>query len=163
MLSINVAESIQRYHFEPSFEMLVEIISTCPDELWGNGKQNHHPIWQHIYHALAGSWIWFRPAGRPFQEPPLGEGIAELKVYPQQNQTKQQVLAFAVEAKARAVAFFAMAKEGQNLTAAYSFYDKISNLDVIMMQIRHIQHHVGYCNSILAEHNAAVPWKEVLE
>jgi len=38
-------------------------------------------------------------------------------------------------------------------------YIKISNMDVILMQIRHLQYHVGHCNSILRERGAeAVDW-----
>ena len=71
-------------------------------------------------------------------------------------------MAFAAETKSRADAFFTLAMEGENLMAPFSFYDKVTNLDIIMMQIRHIQHHVGYCNHILGEHNGAVPWKDAL-
>jgi hypothetical protein len=39
--------------------------------------------------------------------------------------------------------------------------DKISNMDVLLMQIRHIQYHVGHCNSILRDRGyRAVDWIE---
>lgn len=38
-------------------------------------------------------------------------------------------------------------------------YDKLKNLDIIFMQIRHIQYHVSHCNSILRENDReAVDW-----
>jgi len=146
-------------NFEPCFEMLTDIIKQCPEELWAASNE-HSPVWQNIFHTLAGTWIWFRPAGQPFQEPPLGKEIAELEIVPHQAMTKQEVLDFAGEAKARADLFFGIAADEDSLIAPYSFYSKLTNLDVIMGQIRHIQHHVGYCNKILGEMGVSVPWKD---
>ncbi len=55
-------------------------------------------------------------------------------------------------------AFFAD-KDDEWLGNNSIIYHKIKNLDVIFMQIRHIQYHVGHCNSILRENNReAVEW-----
>lgn len=153
----NVAQAMWDKHFEPCFAMLNDIIMTCPDHLWTQPIRGHAPIWQQVCHALAGTWVWFRPAGKPFQEPPMGEAVAEMQVIPDYSMTKEDVLGFAVEAKARAEAFLAMA--GETLMAPYSFCEKVTNLDIIMDQIRHLQHHVGYCNCILGENGCAAPWQ----
>jgi len=158
-MSGNIVEDINERHFTPCFEMLTQIISSCPDDLW-EGRGDELPIWQIICHALAGSWVWFRPTDQPFQEPPMGEAVAELKVTPQEPMTRQEVSNFAAEAMARAQAFFSLAEEAGPLSP-YSFYPKLTNLDVIIDQVRHIQHHVGYCNKILGERGAAIMWQGV--
>lgn len=151
-----IAESLKS-HYQSSFAMLTEIIDSCPEDLWSQSVRGHSPIWQNICHALAGSWVWFRPAGQPFQEPPMGEEVAELKIIPDYTMSKEDVLEFAKEAQSRAEAFIALNQDA--LTAPFSFYPKLNNLDIIIDQIRHIQHHVGYCNSIMGEKGAAVSWK----
>lgn len=144
-------------HFDLSFSMLMEVIRVCPQALWQE-RGGRAPIWQIVYHALAGAWVWFRPAGQPFQEPPVGGDVAELQVIPEQALSKEEVEAFAAQAKARADAFIAGVSQEGSLLAPYSFYDKLTNLDVLIEQIRHIQHHVGYCNAILGEVGSAAPW-----
>lgn len=38
-------------------------------------------------------------------------------------------------------------------------FEEITKLDVILMQVRHVQHHIGYCNGILnSNHVEAVKW-----
>jgi hypothetical protein len=152
----DIASAINR-HFQASFAMLMEVVKVCPQALWQE-RGGRAPIWQIVYHTLAGAWVWFRPAGQPFQEPPVGGDVAELKVVPERTLSKEEVETFASAAKARADAFIAGVSQEGNLLAPYSFYDKFTNMDVILDQIRHIQHHVGYCNAILGEVDSAVPW-----
>ena len=138
--------------------MLTDVIESCPDDLWERGEDGH-PIWQIVYHTLAGTWVLMRPVGEPFQEPPQGEEVAELKTIPQYALSKDQVIEFAAEAKNRAESFIAVIGKG-DLQAPLWHYDKYTNLDIILGQIRHIQHHVGYCNRILGERGIAVSWRE---
>lgn len=52
-------------------------------------------------------------------------------------------------------------KEDSWLLEPNVLYEKITNLDVINMQIRHIMYHVGYCNCILHEEGISlVKWKD---
>ena len=146
---------IKERHFDPCLEMLIQAIAVCPDELWV--KTDHgHSIWQIVYHTLAGTWVWLRPVGTEFREPGLGEKIAELKEKPREALSKEQTLAFARETMERSNAFFA-AVDGK---VTGPFWCKITNLDIILSQIRHIQHHIGYINKILSVHGVTVPWNE---
>ena len=43
-------------------------------------------------------------------------------------------------------------------------YDKITNMDIVLMLMRHIQYHTGHCDSILREDGfEAVEWLDYLE
>ena len=43
---------------------------------------------------------------------------------------------------------------------SHNFYDKISNFDVVIMQIRHVQNHIGHCNELLIQNNIEpVHWR----
>ncbi|MTI96301.1 MAG: hypothetical protein FH749_12630 [Firmicutes bacterium] len=88
---MNEIRLIQKHHYVPCLDMLIRIVELCPDQLWDEKSQGPPP-WQIIYHTLAGSWVWFRPMGSPFQEPRLGEAVAELKTIPADCLTKEEVL-----------------------------------------------------------------------
>jgi hypothetical protein len=150
---------IKRCHVGPCFEMLDKVVESCPDELWLAGDGSSMPVWQIVYHTCAGAWVWFRPAGEPFTEPPMGGAVAELETPAERGLSKAEVRAFAAEAKRRAERFLAAAGCDW-ITAPYSHYSKMSNLDVVIGQVRHLQHHIGYCNRILSAHGVAVPWQE---
>lgn len=50
-------------------------------------------------------------------------------------------------------------KDDGYLKSASTIYEKISNIDIVLMQVRHIQYHVGHRNSILRDKNReAVDW-----
>ena len=45
-----------------------------------------------------------------------------------------------------------------------SIYNKLTKTDVLLMHIRHIQHHVGFCNSILRANDLKpVKWSGYFE
>lgn len=154
---MDVIRLIQNRHYVPSLEMLTRIVELCPDDLWDDKSQGP-PLWQIVYHTLAGSWVWFRPVGSPFQEPPLGEEIAELKTVPAECLSKEEVLLFAEEVRERADSFFAAV--GGKLTEPCWFINKVTNMDIVLCQVRHIQHHVGYLNRLMSEVGIPVPWQE---
>ncbi|MDO8686502.1 MAG: DinB family protein, partial [Clostridiales bacterium] len=112
-----------------------------------------------ILHTLTGSNFWMRQPGSGFSEP-----FADRKVYPELdnepegNVTRDEMIQYKDTVKVLCESFF----EGKNdewLVEPSGIYDKISNLDVVFMQILHIQYHVGHCNSILRERGLkAVDW-----
>lgn len=45
------------------------------------------------------------------------------------------------------------------LAEASVIYDKISNMDIVFMLVRHMQYHTGHCDSILRENGfEAAEW-----
>ncbi len=54
---------------------------------------------------------------------------------------------------------FIMKREEESMFALHGVYGKLTNFDIIMMTIRHIQHHIGYCNSTLRQQGAkTIDW-----
>lgn len=144
--------------FDLSFSMLEQMIEKCPDDLW-NEKKGGFVFWQQLLHAFTGINFWLRTKNEEFIEP-----FADKKVYPEldnapENQlTRSDIKEYKNFVKEIIEAFFGD-KDDIWLVDSSILYDKITNLDVIFMQIRHIQYHVGHCNSILRENNReAVDW-----
>lgn len=157
MKSNNVLKTTKT-HFDLSFSMLEEMIEKCPDDLW-NAKKGGFVFWQQLLHAFTGINFWLRMNNDEFIEP-----FADKKVYPELDQdpenqlTKEDLTEYKNAVKEISKVFFAD-KDDEWLEDNSIIYDKIKNLDVILMQIRHLQYHVGHCNSILRENNReAVEW-----
>jgi len=145
-------------HFDLSFAMLEKMIDQCPNDLW-NEKKGGFIFWQQLLHAFTGVNFWLRENNTKFIEP-----FSDKKVYPELdndpevNLTKDDLSDYKNKIKAICESFF-QDKDDNWLNSNSIIYDKIKNLDIIFMQIRHMQYHVGHCNSILREnHREAVDW-----
>ena len=146
-MSTKILDSTKR-HFDLSFEMLERMISQCPDEIW-NEKHGGFVFWQQLLHAFCGINFWMRQKKEAFVEPFEGRRLyPELDQEPEDEINKEELIRYKEEVKVICQSFF----EGKNdewLGQASVIYSKISNIDIVFMQIRHIQYHVGHCNSIL--------------
>jgi uncharacterized damage-inducible protein DinB len=147
-----------RTHFNMSFDMLENMIDKCPDSLWDK-KRGGFIFWQQILHALTGVNFWMRLANDRFTEPFIGKVLyPELDGEPEDSLTKEELKAYAREVRSLCDAFFD--KKNDAWFAEKSvLYDKITNMDIVLMLMRHIQYHTGHCDSILREDGfEAVEW-----
>jgi uncharacterized damage-inducible protein DinB len=147
-----------RTHFNLSLEMLEKMISQCPDELWKE-KRAGYVFWQQILHALTGADFWMRQSNEQFVEPFTGKKVyPELEQDPEDQLSKENLIKYAGEVQALSLLFFE-GKDDAWLNSGSTVYNKITNMDVVFMQIRHILYHVGHCDSILRESGyKAVEW-----
>lgn len=155
----NLIRTIKTQFFLP-FSMLENLIAECPDEVW-NIKAGGFVFWQQIIHTLAGVNFWMRGPESNFTEP-----FSERKIYPELdnepvgNVTREEMLEYKEQVKNLCIEFFEK-KDDEWLLDNSHIYDKISNMDVVIGQMRHIQYHIGHCNSILRERGLkAVDWIE---
>lgn len=133
---------------KPSFRMLANIIEVCPKSLWAQ-KNIDPPIWQQIYHVLYGIDYWFSESKESFKQPAfeaevnpvLGE---ESKGFIEQS----EMIDYLKYIEEKSVNFISNL-ETEVVSGPSSMYPKWTNLDVIMEQIRHFQHHIGYLNRVL--------------
>ena len=142
---------ILKRHFDPSFEMLERLMDACPDGVWLN-------IWQQVYHTLFGIEFWFRLESRDVQPPDWGKNVSpELDCQSDDYLTKDELRDYARKMREQAEAFFQANRS--RLLEPNVVYGQITNCDVVMMQVRHFQYHVGDCNSILGSQGVkAVEW-----
>lgn len=137
-----------------SFAMLENLIEQCPDEVW-DIKAGGFVFWQQLLHALTGTDFWMRQPEGGFSEP-----FSDRKVYPELDHvpegriTKDEMIELKNTVKTLCEGFFEGRDDGW-ITQPSWIYDKISNLDVVFGQIRHIQYHVGHCDGILRERGLA--------
>jgi len=149
---------VLRRHLEPSLTMLEHIIERCPPDLWVATVEGV-PFWQQVMHALTGVQFWFREPAEEFQPPDLGQGpVPDIGEEAGFVLTKEQVQAYLGQIQERVEGYFGQLDDPKLLKAS-SLYDRCTYTDIVLMQIRHIQYHVGNCNAILGDHGVeAVPW-----
>lgn len=136
--------------FFKCFAMLENLMEQCPQDIWGI-KAGGFVFWQQILHTLTGTSFWMRMNGGLFSEPFQDrKTYPELDHQPEDSVSKAEMIEFKDTVKELCEEFFD-GKHDEWLILPSSIYDKLSNIDVIFMQIRHIQYHVGHCDSILRE------------
>ena len=133
-----------------SFETVENLINITPDNIW-NKKSGGFVFWQQIVHCITGSLFWLRTEKKEFQEPyPKLNIYPELEKEPENNLSKEQVKELLNEVKELGCQLFNNLDD-KKLTELSFVYNKTTNLHVILGQIRHLQYHVGHCDSILRE------------
>lgn len=147
-------------HFWYSIEMLGEAVSKCPFHVWERTKDGH-PYWQIVLHILTGLHYWTRNAGEPFDYPFSNRRVyPELDALPADTVTPDEMQSYFQTVKAKVEDFLAHLSDEQ-LNDISDLNPEYTNLDLLLCQIRHIQHHLGACNTILKENGAAaIGWRD---
>lgn len=122
------------------------------DEKTYSMKLSGRYVWQQALHALMGSYFWFRLENSKFVEPFKDQGYeAEFENEPKNQMKKNDLLMFLEDVKARALAFFS--HEDAWFFETNNIYPKMNNLEVVLMQTRHMMYHVGYISASLMQGN----------
>ena len=142
--------------FYPSLETVKGLIDRCPDELWL--KNVGRPYWQHIYHALVGPDFWFRM--EEFRLYSFKKDVTpDLTVKSKDSLTREEMGQYYRIVKEKCDRFF-NSMNTQKLFLESYISKEHTNTDLVLSQIRHIQHHVGFCNCLLRQHDfEAVEWR----
>ena len=149
--------SVLRRHFDSCIAMLDEVAARCPESLWAEADRGA-PIWQHLYHTLTGVEFWFRE-GEEFVPLAFGKAVSpDLDKQTQECLTKDELREYRGRIQEMCARFFATMDARHPLEES-RITEVFTKTDLVLMQIRHVQHHVGYCNSILRAHGIeGAPW-----
>jgi len=155
---VDIVSVLQR-HFDACMEMLAGVIDRCPESLWAEAE-NGSPIWQHIYHTLVGPHFWFRETQDEgfvyltFDKevsPDLGKQTAAFL-------TRDELRQYVSRTREICGDFFDGIDVNDPLETS-GLAEVFTKTDLVLMQIRHFQHHVGYCNGILRARGVdGAPW-----
>lgn len=134
--------------FKPAFKMISKIVETCPKAIWAQ-RNIDPPIWQQVYHVLYGIDYWFSETKESFVPPAFKKEVNSVLGEESSGFIEQEdmvgYLKFVEEKAERFIIRISVNK----VTSPSRIYAKWTNLDVIMEQIRHLQHHLGYLNRVL--------------
>jgi uncharacterized damage-inducible protein DinB len=140
--------------------MLENAINACPEALWGDRSQRPE-FWYVVFHTLffidlylSDSDVGFSPPA-PFTLDEMDErGILPERVY-----TKEELKKYLEHGREKCrVTIMTMTQEKANQRCGFNWLD-ISVGEMLLYNMRHVQHHVGQLNLILRQKiNSAPRW-----
>lgn len=134
--------------FEPSFIMLENIIEICPKSLWAQ-RNIDPPIWQQIYHILYGIDYWFSKSKEAFVPPAFAVEVTSVLGEESKGFIEQQEMLEYLKYVKKKTNGFLIKLDCDQISGPSPIYAKWTNLDVVLEQVRHFQHHLGYLNRTL--------------
>jgi hypothetical protein len=151
-------KEVLKRHFDPSLEMLEKMIEQCPDEIWTQANGGF-PFWQQIFHAYESIDYWMRKTDEKYEEPKFKKDVAfDLDKTCSDFLNKEELKTYSKKIRKKVEKFF-NELESQDFLRLNNGSDNFTYCDKVLCQIRHVQYHIGHCNSILRHFNyEAVEW-----
>lgn len=144
--------------FGASIEMLENAVRACPDELWGDRTQRPE-FWYFVYHTLFWLDVYLSDSDEGFAPPPpftLDE-FDPAGVMPERVYTKDEMLAYLEHGRRKC------RERIETLTdekaRQHCVFGSVSGsvLEILLDNMRHVQHHTAQLNLILRQKTDSAP------
>lgn len=148
MNSTSISESIGS-QFGASLEMLENAINTCPDEHWDTALN----FWYTSYHCIFWTDYYLTTEPNTFA-PPSPFTFSEFDPAgkkPEITYTKQEVLAYLAHCRQKAHLLISTLTTEKLSERWINDYKNYSLLEILIYNIRHIQHHSAQLNLLLRQ------------
>ena len=143
--------------FGASIDMLKNAISLCTDELWHNDKK----FWYVAYHCLFYLDYYLTPEPNQFS-PPSPYTLSELDssgVMPDRVYTKEELLSYLNYGRNKCHKLIANLTDEIANNRWVNEYMNYSVLELLLYNMRHVQHHAAQLNLLLRQGiNKAPGW-----
>ena len=141
---------IEKRNFNICFQMFRNIVEDYPNMYW-NEKVGGFVSWQQFIHVFSGISYWMKSRETECTNPFEGKQIfSELESEPIDHINKEEIVDYMEKTSVQVLGYFE--KRTDDWLIEKSIVDeKYTHLDIINMQIRHIQYHLGYFESFLRE------------
>jgi hypothetical protein len=138
--------------------MLENALGACPESLWGDRSQRPE-FWYVAFHTLFFLDLYLSDSDVGFSPPPpftLDE-LDERGLLPERVYTKTELLQYLAHGRKKCrETIAAMTEERANRRCGFDWLD-ISVAEVLLYNMRHVQHHVGQLNMLLRQNVGAAP------
>jgi hypothetical protein len=151
-------KSIIWRQFGAAIDMLENAMRACPDDVWGD-RSLRPEFWYVTFHTLFYLDLYLSDTDAGFSPPApftLDE-MDERGLMPDRVYTKPELLAYLEHGRTKCrTAIAAMTEERANRRCGFSWLD-LSLGEVLLYNMRHVQHHAGQLNLILRQKMDAAP------
>ncbi len=140
-------------------DMLGRAMEACPDDLWARDL-DELAFWFQAYHALFYLDHDLHDAGTPFASAPFDVHEYEARVVPPpfaEAYAKADLLAYRARAAEQARAVLADIGAGRDLRLLGCDRLEAEPLEVVLIQLRHVQHHASQLNAMLRREGVEPP------
>lgn len=146
--------------FGAAIDMLENALEQCPDALWGDRTQEPE-FWYVVYHALFFLDLYLSDTMEGFA-PPAPFTMCEMDpagVLPDRVYSKDELRSYLEHGRAKCrAAIRALTDESMREPRRFGSIEG-SVLELLLYNMRHVQHHVGQLNLILRQQtDSAPPW-----
>lgn len=149
-----------------AIDMLENAMRACPDEVWSDPAETPRwaerevvGFWYVAYHTLFFLDFYFSDAAEDFAPPPPFT-LAELDpacVLPERAYSKPELLNYLDYCRAKSVAFVDALTEEKAREARRILSFEGSAAELVVQQLRHVQHHTAQLNLLLRQKTGSAP------
>ncbi|HEX8144719.1 MAG TPA: DinB family protein [Pyrinomonadaceae bacterium] len=144
--------------FGASIEMLENALVACPEELWGDRSQRPE-FWYVVYHTLFWLDLYLSGSVEAFS-PPAPFTLDEMDprgLMPERVYTKDELQAYLTHGRMKCRATIEALTDEQ--ARRHSVYGSVNSsfLELLLYNMRHVQHHAAQLNLILRQKTDSAP------
>src|SRR6267142_6101370 len=155
---INFWRSAIRQQFHAAIDMLSNAIEACPDSVWSAGAPR--PFWYLAFHTLFFLDLYLSECEESQFHPPPQFGLTELapgSVQPARAYRKDELLGYLEHCRKKLDAVMAGMTEAWVVAACPFDYRAMSNGELLLYNMRHVQHHAAQLNMLLRQRTNSAP------
>jgi uncharacterized damage-inducible protein DinB len=155
---IDFLRSTIRQQFHAAIDMLANAIEACPDPVWsGDGP---HAFWYLAFHVLFFLDLYLSEEGESQFHPPAPFGLTELEdqvVPPERAYGKEELLGYLEHCRKKLDAVMEGMTEAWAVNPCPFAYRDMSNAELLLYNMRHVQHHAAQLNMLLRQRTDSAP------
>jgi DinB superfamily len=147
-----------RQQFHAAIDMLGNAIEACPEAVWSS--EERRPFWYVAYHVLIFLDLYLAQEDESRFRPPAPFGRTELEdgyVPPERMYRKEEVLGYVEHCRKKLDAVMAGMTEAWAVAPCPFDYRAMSNGELLLYNMRHVQHHAAQLNLLLRQRTNSAP------
>jgi len=143
--------------FGAAIDMLENAIVACPDDLWGD-RTRRPEFWYTVYHTLFFLDLYLSDSVEGFAPPaPFDLGELQPDVLPPRVYTKAELTNYLTHGRGKCrVTIAALRDEQARERCGFEWVD-VTVAELLLYNLRHVQHHTGQLNFILSQATGSAP------
>ena len=146
-----------RRQFEAAIDMLANAIEASPDSVWRSGEAPR-AFWYLAFHVTFFLDLYLSGEGESGFHPPAPFGLSEIEdVLPERVYGKDEVLGYVEYCRKRLDAVMTDMTEAWVTNACPFPYRDMSNGELLLYNMRHVQHHAAQLNILLRQTTDSAP------
>jgi hypothetical protein len=144
--------------FGAAIDMLENAIAACPDNIWGN-RIDYHEFWYITFHTLFYLDFYLSDSDKGFT-PPAPFTLDELDergLLPDRIYAKQELLNYLAHGREKCrIRIVSLTEEQASKKCGFDWLD-LSNGEVLLYNMRHVQHHAAQLNLMISRSVGSAP------
>jgi len=150
------------WQFGASIDALENALVACPDEVWGDPSkrpESWHEFWYLTYHTLFWLDLYLHGAVEGFA-PPAPFGLEELDpagLMPERVYSKSELQTYLWHCRQKCHSIIESLTDEVATKHCVFRWGKMSFAELLLYNLRHVQHHVGQLNWILRQQTNHAP------